>query len=219
MWDLRTLFYLFSTILLLCALTSAQRVSETTSDPHASVITYYSPITTFPVTSGPSPLPHLDLRAAPAAAPAAAAAAPAAAQPAAQPAAAQPAAAPAAAAPVAGAAPAAGVGGAGAVPAAAQPATNPGQVPSITTFYQQTVVNGVSKQVAIVYTQKFSSVPSEGPTPKQGEIGLGTLTGKVGVVRTAEAKKGAASKEGQAAIGTIALGALFTIVGSLLMWA
>ena len=119
---------------------------------------------------------------------------------------------------MAGAAPAAGVGGAAAAPAAAQPPANPAQVPSITTFYQQTVINGVSKQVAIVYTQKFSSVPSQGPTPQQGAIGLGTLTGKVGVVQTAEAKKGAASREGQAAIGTIAVGALFTIVGSLLMW-
>ena len=54
------------------------------------------------------------------------------------------------------------------------------------------VVAGVTQQVPIVYTQKFSSIPSQGPTPASGAIGMGTLTGKIGVVNTAEAKKGSA---------------------------
>ena len=134
---------------------------------------------------------HLDLRAV--AAPAAAQ--PAAAQPAAaQPAAAQPAAvAPAAAAPAA-AAPAAGVGGAGAAPAAAQPV--PGaQANPVTTIQVQTVVGGVTKTVPLVYTQSFGSATSAPPV-LTGTIGLGTLTGKIGVVKTQDAKSEAVAVGG-----------------------
>lgn len=37
----------------------------------------------------------------------------------------------------------------------------------------------------VVYSQTFVSVPSQGPTPVVGQIGLGTLTGSIGVVKTA----------------------------------
>ena len=77
--------------------------------------------------------------------------------------------------------------------------TNPGQVSPVTTVQVFSVIGGVTQQVPVVYTQKFSSFPSQGPTPAKGEIGLGTLTGKIGVVNTAAAKKGGASR--QIAIG------------------
>lgn len=82
---------------------------------------------------------------------------------------------------------------------------------------EQTVIGGVAKQVPVVYTQKFSSVPSQGPTPQKGEIGLGTITGKVGVLQTAKAESGASIRGGKATVGTIAVGALFMVIGSLIM--
>lgn len=73
--------------------------------------------------------------------------------------------------------------------------TNPGQVSPVTTVQVFSVIGGVTQQVPFVYTQKFSSFPSQGPTPAKGEIGMGTLTGKIGVVNTAAAKKGGASQK------------------------
>ena len=155
-----------------------------------------------PAPTSPTPTPflkHLDLRqvAAPAAAPAAAqpaannpnAAAPVAAPAANNPNAAAPAAAPVAPqpAPAAPGAPAAGVGGAGAAAPAAQPA--PGaQANPVTTIQVETVVGGVTKTVPEVYTQTFGAVASAPPV-LTGSIGLGTLTGKIGVLKTQDAKK------------------------------
>ena len=47
------------------------------------------------------------------------------------------------------------------------------------------IVNGVAQQVEVVYTQLFSAVPSQGDAPASGEIGLGTIQGNIGVVKTA----------------------------------
>ena len=66
-----------------------------------------------------------------------------------------------------------GVALGGGVPA---PIPNPNQVSPVTTV----VVNGVPK----VYTQTFAGVPDQFPTAVAGTIGLGTLTGTVGAVRT-----------------------------------
>lgn len=63
----------------------------------------------------------------------------------------------------------------------------------------------------------FSSVPSQGPTPEAGAIGLGTLTGTVGAVRTSNAKGGAASQGGKGDIGTVVAGAIFMILGAMIM--
>ena len=122
---------------------------------------------------------HLDLRQV-------AAAQPAAAQPAAQQAAA-PAVAPAAA-PAAAGAPVAGVGGGGA-PAAAQPVAG-AQANPVTTIQVETVVGGVTKTVPKVYTQTFGGAGAA-PSVSSGSIGMGTLTGKIGVVNTDSAKSDA----------------------------
>ena len=82
------------------------------------------------------------------------------------------------------AAPVAGVGGGG-VPAA-QPAAG-AQANSVTTEMIQTVVGGVTKQVQHVFTQSFAAAATPPPV-KTGTIGMGTLTGKIGVVKTNEAK-------------------------------
>ena len=81
-----------------------------------------------------------------------------------------------------------------------------------------TVIGGVTKQVPVVYTQVFSSVPSQGPTPIPGTIGLGTLTGTVGAVRTAQAKKGAASRSVLSGIGPLALGTGFVVLRAMAIW-
>ena len=85
----------------------------------------------------------------------------------------------------------------------------------MTTVNVFSVIGGVTKQVPIVYTQKFSSIPSQGPTPAKGEIGLGTLTGKIGVVNTAAAKKSKAP----ARIGANIMGIGLTMLGMLAIWA
>jgi len=58
----------------------------------------------------------------------------------------------------------------------------PNQASPITTVY----LNGQ----LVVYSQVFVAVPDQGPTPMVGSVGMGTLTGAVGVVKTAQAHSG-----------------------------
>jgi hypothetical protein len=67
--------------------------------------------------------------------------------------------------------------------AAAQP-TDPVQLSPITTYQANQIVNGVAQQVEVVYTQLFSPVPDQGLAPASGSIGLGTIQGQIGVVKT-----------------------------------
>ena len=148
-----------------------------------------------PATFSPKPTPilqHLDLRQAAAPAPV----------PAPAPAPAAPAPAPAAPAPAAGA-PAAGVGGAGAAPAAAQPPANAG-ANSVTTQQITTVVGGVTKVVNTIITES-SGAGVTAPAVQSGSIGLGTLTGTIGVVKTQEAKSDAIIKGPRWGIGEVGL--------------
>lgn len=46
------------------------------------------------------------------------------------------------------------------------------------------LVNGVEQQVELAYTQLFSAVPDQGLAPASGSIGLGTIQGQIGVVKT-----------------------------------
>ncbi|MCJ1260003.1 hypothetical protein MMC24_007843, partial [Lignoscripta atroalba] len=87
-----------------------------------------------------------------------------------------PAVAPQPAPPAAPVPPVVGVGG-GLGPAAAQPPSiSPGQISPVTTVW--------IGSVQVVFTQTFASVPSQGPSPAVGSIGMGTLTGTVGAVKT-----------------------------------
>lgn len=54
----------------------------------------------------------------------------------------------------------------------------------MTTIQENYRVNGVAKQVEVVYTQLFSAVPDQGEAPGVGSIGLGTIVGPIGVVKT-----------------------------------
>src|SRR5215469_4292944 len=59
------------------------------------------------------------------------------------------------------------------------------QYPTLTTNWVQTSPPGGGfTYVPLVYTQTFPSVYEPFPTPASGEIGLGTISGTVGVVRT-----------------------------------
>ncbi|KAL9125381.1 MAG: hypothetical protein Q9217_005404 [Psora testacea] len=88
-------------------------------------------------------------------------------------------------------APLPGVGG-GAGQAGAQPA--PGaQANPVTTIYVQTVVGGVTTTVPELYTQSFGDGVSAPPV-QTGSIGMGTLTGEIGVVKTGQAKSDATAE-------------------------
>ena len=87
-----------------------------------------------------------------------------------------------------GVAPVAGVGGGGgAAPLQPKPGA---QANPVTTAEIETVVGGVTKMVPTVYTQTFAG-GVQAPSVKSGSIGMGTLTGKIGVVKTDQAKSDA----------------------------
>ncbi|MCJ1365347.1 hypothetical protein MMC16_004468 [Acarospora aff. strigata] len=72
------------------------------------------------------------------------------------------------------------------IAAAGPPVVLPTQVSPVTQIYVDTVLpNGKATQVLTIYSQAFSKVPDQGPTPVPGQIGLGTQTGSIGVVKTA----------------------------------
>ncbi|KIW64162.1 hypothetical protein PV04_09115 [Phialophora macrospora] len=75
-------------------------------------------------------------------------------------------------------------------PAAAPTAQPAGvsQISPITTYYiNSEVAPGSFAQVPIVYTQTFPPVPDQWPSPVAGTIGLGTIQGTVGQVRSKRA--------------------------------
>lgn len=85
----------------------------------------------------------------------------------------------------------------------------------VTTVKVIRLVGGVKQLVQISYTQKCSSIHSQGPTPHTGGgIGLGTLTGVVGIVETDTANSGASEKIG-VSIGEV----VFKLLGMLAVWA
>ena len=88
------------------------------------------------------------------------------------------------------------------------PALPPNQVSPITTIY--------IGSVQVIYTQLFSAVPSQGPGPMSGSIGMGTLTGAVGVVKTSEAKNAGSSIKLGAGRSTLLMYPLAIIMGWLL---
>ena len=51
------------------------------------------------------------------------------------------------------------------------------------------MVNGVAQQLEVVYTQLFSAVPDQGDAPAIGSIGLGTIQGEVGGIKTANKRE------------------------------
>ena len=63
------------------------------------------------------------------------------------------------------------------------------QYPTLTTNWVQTSLPGGGfTYVPLVYTQTFPSVYESFPSPASGDIGLGTISGTVGVVKTSTPK-------------------------------
>ncbi|RMZ77428.1 hypothetical protein DV738_g4416, partial [Chaetothyriales sp. CBS 135597] len=62
------------------------------------------------------------------------------------------------------------------------------QVPPVTTYYIQSFKGTSVIYATVAYTQTFPAVPDQWPSPSAGTIGLGTISGEVGVVRTTSAK-------------------------------
>jgi len=59
------------------------------------------------------------------------------------------------------------------------------QVSPITTYQIDLVRSGVAQQLTVVYTQTFNPIPDQWPSPTEaGTIGLGTIKGEIGVVKT-----------------------------------
>ena len=87
------------------------------------------------------------------------------------------------------------------VGAAAGPANSllESQLPAVTSWAEWTSYSdsGTWTQLHFVYTQLFSKVPAQGPSALSGEVGMGTLTGVVGAVRTV----GAESKGNTVGVG------------------
>ncbi|KAI9748134.1 MAG: hypothetical protein M1815_003583 [Lichina confinis] len=76
--------------------------------------------------------------------------------------------------------------------AAGAPPVIPTQVPPVTAINVPTTLpDGRITMMQTVYTQTFASVLDQLPSPTPGKIGLGTLTGSVGAVRTEQAKSDA----------------------------
>jgi len=94
-------------------------------------------------------------------------------------------------------------------------ATIPTQMNPMTTMWQATVVKGVTTYVEVIFSQTFASVPIQGPTPLEGKVGMGTLTGTVGAVKT-KATSGADALnargwKGAAGMAALAGGAAYII--------
>lgn len=59
------------------------------------------------------------------------------------------------------------------------------QVSPITTYQIDLARSGAVTQLIVVYTQTFNPIPDQWPSPSlAGSIGLGTITGEIGVVKT-----------------------------------
>ncbi|MCJ1232636.1 hypothetical protein MMC14_000589 [Varicellaria rhodocarpa] len=93
------------------------------------------------------------------------------------------------------------------------PGVGGGAPPAVTQAVQVSPITTVFiGSVQVVYTQLFSAVPNQAPSPVAGSIGMGTLTGSVGVVKT-KAASGANHAAWSSAWGLGALGAIGAVVG------
>lgn len=63
-------------------------------------------------------------------------------------------------------------------------ATAPAQIPTVITQASPTTTYDMNDGVKRVYIQTFAAVPDQFPSPEAGIIGLGTIVGDVGVVKT-----------------------------------
>ena len=108
-----------------------------------------------------------------------------------------------------------------AAPAAGQPVTTPPtQANPVTQVMENTVVGGVTKQVPVMFTQTFANSLTSVEPVQSGSIGMGTLTGSIGVVKSSTAKGGAERTIGMGGWSTtLALVAGGVVMGMLRVFA
>jgi len=72
------------------------------------------------------------------------------------------------------------------------------QMPPVTTYYVNEYKATGVVEVQVVYTQLFSAIPDQWPSATSGEIGLGTIQGTIGVVKS---KRGLPTQEAMLSSG------------------
>jgi len=98
--------------------------------------------------------------------------------------------------------------------------TPPTQANPVTTVNQNTLVGGVTKQVPVVFTQTFAG--SLTSVAEVRSVGMGTLTGSVGLVKSGSAKTGGVGRVGEGTAGmggwmvTVVVGGM--VVGGYRVW-
>ncbi|KAI9845360.1 MAG: hypothetical protein M1838_001784 [Thelocarpon superellum] len=98
-----------------------------------------------------------------------------------------------------------GVGGGAPAPTT----TQLGQVPSVTNVVVPvTGADGQISNAQVMYTQNFPAVPSQFSTASSGTIGMGSLTGTVGSVRTTSGRSTGERVEMDSLLGSMAIGFL-----------
>jgi len=106
-------------------------------------------------------------------------------------------------------------GGAGAP--AAQPAPGAAADP-VTMIQVTTVVDGVTQTIQKPFTQTFGGAKGSAPPVQTGSIGMGTLTGQVGVVKTKNAKSEATTMGrmyGLQEMAVLSISGICVIIGGL----
>ncbi|MCJ1431262.1 hypothetical protein MMC27_000613 [Xylographa pallens] len=93
--------------------------------------------------------------------------------------------------------------------AGAAPLPTPGQLSPTTIYYVS--------NLPVTYVQTFVTPLDQGPTASVGSIGMGTLTGAIGVVKTNEAASGGVSPRVSKEVGWVSGVCVMVLVGGRLL--
>lgn len=85
------------------------------------------------------------------------------------------------------------------------------QMGTVTTEWVESTIDFTTTWVEMIYTQTFASVPDQWSTSGSGSIGLGTISGTVGIVK--DSKSGAVALLPSGTFVTVALGVVGVITG------
>lgn len=83
----------------------------------------------------------------------------------------------------------------------------------VTSQWLESTIAGTTTWIDVVYTQSFASIPDQWSTAGSGSIGLGTITGTVGIVNDQKKSSGAMSVMPSGTFFTIAMGAVGFVAG------
>lgn len=83
----------------------------------------------------------------------------------------------------------------------------------VTSQWVESAIGDITTWVDVVYTQSFASIPDQWSTAGSGSIGLGTITGTVGIVEANKKTSGAMSVMPSGTCFTIAMGVVGFVAG------